>query len=144
MNSKVSFFADDTRLSKQISCEQDVQLLQQDLDSVILWSKYNNMKLHEDKFELMIHKSNKNNMLYELPFVSECMMYTISNGDKLQPLHNLRDLGVTVSSDLSWSIHISTIASKARSVASWVFSVFKTRNITTMMTLYKSLVRSIL
>jgi hypothetical protein len=144
MNSKVSFFADDTRISKQISCEQDVQLLQQDLDSVILWSKYNNMKLHEDKFELMIHKSNKNNMLYELPFVSECMMYTISNGDELQPVHTLRDLGVTVSSDLSWSTHISTIASKARSMASWVFSVFKTRNITTMMTLYKSLVRSIL
>ena len=100
------------------------------------------MKLHEDKFELMIHKSNKNNMFDELPFVSEYMMYTVSDGNQLQPVHSLRDLGVTVSSDLSWSLHISSIACKARSVASWVFSVFKTRHITTMMTLYKSLAPS--
>ena len=49
-HSKVSFFADDTRMSKKISCEQDVSLLQEDLNSVIKWSKHNNMKLHEDKY----------------------------------------------------------------------------------------------
>ena len=141
-HSKVSFFADDTRISKQISSEQDVPLLQQDLDNVIQWSKRNNMKLHEDKFELMVHKHRPNSAFYELPFVSESMMYTISGGDTIQPTDNLRDLGITVCSDLSWSLHISSIACKARSIASWVFSVFKTRSTFTMLTLYKSLVRS--
>ena len=141
-HSKVSFFADDTRISKHISSEQDVPLLQQDLDNVIEWSKRNNMKLHEDKFELMVHKYKPNSDLYELPFVSECMLYTISSGDTIQPTYSLRDLGVTVCSDLSWSLHISSIACKARSIASWVFSVFKTRGTVAMLTLYKSLVRS--
>ena len=144
-HSRVSFFADDTRVSKHISSEQDVKLLQEDLDSVILWSLHNNMKLHEDKFELMVHRHNPKNPLYELPFVtSEVMSYSVSSGDSLQPTRMLRDLGVTVSSDLSWTPHISAITCKARSVASWVFSVFRTRDPTTMLTLYKSLVRSLL
>ena len=40
--------------------------------------------------------------------------------------------------------HISNMVTKARSTLSWVFSVFKTRDRTDMITLYKSLVRSLL
>ena len=54
----------------------------------------------------------------------------------------MKDLSIILSSDLSWGSHISTIASRARKVAAWVLSAFKTRNMLTMMTLYKSLVRS--
>lgn len=144
-HSQVRFFADDTRLSKQISCESDVSKLQEDLENVICWSKHNNMSLHEDKFELMIHRAKKYVSLHELPFIcDELMTYSLSSGDTLYPVQHLRDLGVIVSSDLSWSLHIATTTKKARSIASWVFSVFKTRNTSVMMTLYKSLVRSIL
>ena len=45
---------------------------------------------------------------------------------------------MTVSADLSANI----IAERAGKVASWVLSAFKTRDKATMMTLYKSLVRS--
>ena len=38
-------------------------------------------------------------------------------------------------------IYISTIVQRARSMAGWVFSAFKARDSTTMLTLYKSLVR---
>ena len=44
--------------------------------------------------------------------------------------------------DLSWTSHIHDIASRAKVVASWVLSVFKTRNTVVMCTLYKSLIRS--
>ena len=76
--------------------------------------------------------------------MSEHMSYFVSSGDALQPVQLLRDLGVTVSSDMSWSPHITKITRQARSISSWVFSVFKTRDRTAMLTLYKSLVRSIL
>jgi hypothetical protein len=141
-NSKVRFFADDTRVCKQISSEADTGELQADLDNIILWSKQNNMKLHEDKFELIIHKANPSFALYELPFTIEQMTYEISSGKHLYPIQTLKDLGVIVSDNLSWTPHINTIASRARSVAAWVLSVFKTRDRTTMLTLYKSLVRS--
>ena len=43
--------------------------------------------------------------------------------------------------DLSWSIHIGAISSKARQMAAWVLSVFHTRDTDPMLTLYKSNVR---
>ena len=140
-HSSVRLFADDTRVSKQISCEHDVKLLQDDLYNIIDWSKSNNMMLHEDKFELIIHKHRLNSTIYELPFVSESMTYKVTTGKSLTPVDELKDLGVIVSSDLSWRPHISSIVQRARSVAAWVFSVFKARDVTTMMTLFKSLVR---
>ena len=53
-----------------------------------------------------------------------------------------RDLGVYVSNDCSWSYHISKIAADARQMAGWVLGAFHDRSIMTMLTLYKSLVRS--
>ena len=140
--STIRFFADDTRILKHIFCDTHVKELQQDLNSVIEWAKHNNMALHEDKFELMVHKHCPNFGLYELPFISEEMTYSTSSGDALYPACRLKDLGIHVSPDLAWSPHISIISSRARAVASWVLSAFKARDRVTMVTLYKSLVRS--
>ena len=101
------------------------------------------MALHKDKFEFMCHKFNKNRALPEFPFVSELYQYTVSAETTLEPVHQLRDLGILISSDLSWSPHIRAIAEKARQKASWVLSVFHTRSPTIMLTLYKSMVRSL-
>ena len=143
-SSTVGFFADDTRISKQIGSLGDCKLLQEDLDSVVRWSRSNNMQLHEQKSELVVHKHKPGDLLQELPFSPLTMSYTSSAGEALYPSESIRDLGVIISHDLSWSRHICETVTKARSVASWVLSVFKTRNKDVMLTLYKSLVRSIL
>ena len=141
--SKVSFFADDTRVSKQIGCFEDCLLLQTDLYSILEWAQRNNMKLHEQKFELLNHLHNRKSHSTELPFYEETLFYKVSDEDTLYPVEHVRDLGVAVTSDLSWSRHISNMVTKARSTLAWVFSVFKTRDRTVMITLYKSLVRSL-
>ena len=141
-SSTVSFFADDTRVSKQISCYEDCMLLQDDLYKILDWSRKNNMKLHEQKFELLNHLHNSKSSIYELPFVVENLRYKVSSEETLYPVENVRDLGVQVSNNLSWSRQIGSMDTKARSKLSWVFSVFKTRDRTVMTTLYKSLVRS--
>ena len=84
------------------------------------------------------------NSLSELPFVAETLRYKVSNEEILYPVEHVRDLGVQVSNDLSWSRHIGNMVSKARSTLSWFFSVFKTRDREVMTTLYKSLVMSTL
>ena len=140
--STIRFFADDTRLLKHIYGHSDSEELQKDLDSVIKWAKANNMSLHEDKFEVMIHKHRPHSLLYELPFSICEMTYSVTSGNILYPVEQLKDLGVIVSSDLTWFSHVSSATSRARSMASWVLSAFKTRDRITMITLYKSLVRS--
>ena len=143
-SSRVSFFADDTRVSKQIDCIEDCLLLQEDLYSIIEWSRRNNMQLHEKKFELLNHLHNEKCDTSEFPFHVETLIYRVSEEVTLFPVQHVRDLGVIVSNDLGWSRHISSMVTKARSKLSWVFSVFKTRDQMVMITLYKSLVRSLL
>ena len=76
------------------------------------------MQLHEQKSELVIHKHKPGDLLQELPFSPLTMSYTSSTGEALYPSENVRDLGVTVSHDLSWSRHICGTVAKARNVAS--------------------------
>ena len=143
-HSTIICIADDTRLLKAICNKAIVTTLQSDLDSVIKWYVTNKMTLHEDKFEFICHRSTKSNMLYELPTVCQFFQYTTSNGSTLNPVKTVRDLGITVSEDFSWAPHINMICDKARQILAWVFSVFHTRSTEVMLTLFKSLVRSIL
>ena len=142
-SSVIRCFADDTRIMKAISQTSDMSLLQHDLDKVIQWSIRNNMSLHEDKFEFLSHSSNQSNTLNQLPFTCEVFQYSTSNG-LLTPVDHTRDLGVTITSELNWTAHIKAMADKARQKAAWVLSVFYTRDPTIMLTLYKSMVRSLL
>ena len=74
-SSRVSFFDEDTRVPKRISCLEDCQLLQDDLYKILDWSRWNNMKLHEQKFKLLNHLYSKNSVLPELPFHNETLSY---------------------------------------------------------------------
>ena len=101
-------------------------MVQQDLNNVLHWSLQNNMLLHEDKFDLITHMANYLSTLYELPHISE-----ISHILHPVALHciQLTQLKIWESSHLMIYLrvptHIGTIVSRAKSVASWVLSVFK-------------------
>ena len=133
--STVRFFADDTRISHQIRYSHQQQDLQNDLDNIMKWSVENNMKLHEQKFELLIHEANPRGMLRQLPFGSQFWSYTVSDRIQIEPTDCLRDLGISVADDLSWTVHIQMITTKAKSISAWVLSVFQSRDQKTMMTL---------
>ena len=141
-HSFISSFADDTRVKKAISSCLDVHELQTDLNHVVQWSTENNMILHQDKFEYISHSTGEAKLLKQLPFTAEYHQYTTPNGTTLSPTETIRDLGILISSDLSWSPHIENITDNARKMSSWIQSVFESRDEEAMMTLYKSIVRS--
>ena len=137
-----SSFANDTHIKKAISSVQDTVLLQENLNNAIDWSDRNNMLLHQKKFELVTHLAGQRNNLQELPFQNEYSEYYTADGSVISPQPAVKDLGVTITSDLSWSTHISNIAESARKISSWILSVFADRSEQTIMPLYKTLVRS--
>ena len=101
------------------------------------------MELNEQKFELMIREVHKGGFgAREMPFGNQLYTYEVSDDVTLSSVDELRDLGVTMSADLSWGSHIGKIVSRGRSSAFWVMSVFGSREEEVMMTLYKSFVRS--
>ena len=141
-HSVVSSFADDTRLKKSISSVNDVRLLQEDLDNAISWSERNNMQLHQSKFELLSHTTGQSNLISELPFSTQYTEYITADGSTITPQTKVRDLGITVMADVSWSPHINSIADDGKKISSWILSVFKDRSAQTMLPLYTSLIRS--
>ena len=141
-DSFITCFADDTRIKAEISSTSDVAKLQADLNRGVNWSIENNMVLHEDKFEYMNHSTGTGKLLLNLPFTSEFYQYTTPSGIIMSPIDQIRDLGIIITSNLSWGPHISTMTDSARRMSSWILSVFKSRDELTMLTLYKSLVRS--
>ena len=141
-HSVISSFADDTRLKKSISRVNDTKLLQEDLENSTKWSDESNMKLHQSKFELLIHATDTSKLLKELPFANEHLEYISSDGSVISPSSSVRDLGITITADLTWSLHISNIVDDARKMAAWILSVFSGRNSDLMIPLFKSLVRS--
>ncbi|XP_076042028.1 uncharacterized protein LOC143025933 [Oratosquilla oratoria] len=59
-SSKMSSFADDTRISREITTREDSERLQKDLEAVYKWSSENNMVFNNKKFELIRYGANEN------------------------------------------------------------------------------------
>ena len=55
----VSSFADDTRVGHRIKTTEDVQALQEDLNTIYWWPSKNNMKLNSDKFKCIRYGKKK-------------------------------------------------------------------------------------
>ena len=141
-HSILSSFADDTRLKRSINTKNDVALLQSDLSKTIDWSVKNNMLLHQKKFELVCHTLNQQNYLRHLPYYTEFTQYHTADGTIITPQNAVKDLGVIITPDISWSPHIKTVTESAKKIASWILSVFADRRAQILLPLYKSLVRS--
>ena len=60
VESSVSLFADDTRISIKVETEDDVEALQSDLEKLYSWHSNNNMLFNSNKFEVMRYGPNLN------------------------------------------------------------------------------------
>ena len=129
-------------ISKKIGSPENCIKFQEVFNRVMKWSTETNMQLHRDKFEFLVHGYKPNDTLHFLRVIAECTSYKISDDITLYPSDDLRDLGVAVEPNLSWSQHISKMAVKGRSISARIFSVFRSRDKFLLITLYKSLVRS--
>ena len=76
-------FADDTRLSKQISSCDDVLILQEHINTVVKWATENNMVLHDSKFEYLAYRAASNKLFGELPFTAQWVHYSTPSGQDL-------------------------------------------------------------
>eukprot|EP00116_Pleurobrachia_bachei_P008192 sb/3468454/ len=62
-------------------------------------------------------------------------------GNNINATKSVRDLGILLSDDCSWTPHVMKTSSEARRMAAWALRAFKDRSVNTMLTLYKSLIR---
>ena len=143
-HSTIKCFADDSRVSREISNQNDACLLQEDLNRIMKWSLENNMMLNEEKFEFLKHSYSFDSTLLELPFCHFDTCYKTLNGSLIESTDTVKDLGVTFSSNMSFDRHIANAIKQANSKSAWILSVFRTRRKKEMLFFYKTYVRSCL
>ena len=141
---RISQYADDTKLWRAMNSESDCEILQSDIDKLNNWCHANNMKLHPDKCKVIsIKASSKNDdiLLHTLPFAN--FSYTI--GDTVMDYENSeKDLGVIVNNEFTWHEHQQSIITKASQMLGLTKRTchFVT-NCNRKRTLYLTLVRSL-
>ena len=130
----LSSFADDTRVGKGIATPIDTTRLQTDLNSIYKWSEDNNMLFNCDKFELIRYtsKTSKN--------TQDETTYTSNDSSTIQEKQHVRDLGVTLSNDATFSQHIAERCQMVKSKIAWILRTFQSRHHIPMLTLWKTLV----
>ena len=97
----LSMFADDSECLKEIISPQDFELLQEDFDQLVEWCNVSLLKFNASKCVL-------------LRFRCEISPHSYSvHGDTIPLCTAFKNLGVLLSSDLSWSSHIAAILAKA-------------------------------
>ena len=128
----LSSFVDDTRLMKEISNNTDVQFLQDDLDVVYKWKSSNNMQLSGLKFEHLKYGKNEE--------LKEHSNYLSDTDFPIETKMDVKDLGVTLDVNRTYSKHITNQIEKVKSIIAWIYRTFKTRERQVMLTLWKSLV----
>ena len=96
---KASSFADDTRLQHGISTEEDCETLQKDLDSLYSWAESVVMHFNDKKFDLLRFWPDRDS--------APDILYLAPDGGPIEEKDTLRDLGVRVSTDLTFGDQIS-------------------------------------
>ena len=132
----IKSFADDTRAMKGIHTKHDVDTLQRQLQLIYKWSDVNNMSLNDKKFEGQ--RLGPNNV------IKDETSYTSPSGKLIEMKTTVKDLGVLMSDDCTFSAHIASVIEKAKNMASWVLRTFRTRKAKPMLLLYKMLILPLL
>ena len=133
-NAFLSSFADDTRAGSKVLNQADVNCLQEDLNQIYDWSDVNNMEFHCDKFDLLRYRSSNSR---EAQSQSH---YTSYDGSIIEEKYHVKDLGITMSSNATFTEHIAERCEMAKAKTAWILRTFQTRESTPMLLLWKSLV----
>ena len=95
IHSLASKYADDTRVTASISKPEDTIQFQNELDNKVYpWAPANKMSLNGDKFE-HLHVGNNLNQTKS--------SYKDPSGNIIEEKEHIKDLGVIISNDLTWS-----------------------------------------
>ena len=97
ISSTVKLYADDTKIYREIIDPAiDCQFLQDDLNNLSEWARKWQLRFNADKCESMgnthLRDKSETNYFLEKP---------------LKDVDNFKDIGVTITRDLSWGDHIS-------------------------------------
>ena len=132
INSDGLLFADDTKIFRSITCKEDSQTLQDDIDELEKWSDLWLLKFHPDKCHLLT-LGKFENIVY-------CHRYKVG-GKEIEHVFDEKDLGVVMDSELAFADHITEKVKKANSIVGIIRRSFSCLDKVTFVKLFTAFVR---
>jgi hypothetical protein len=127
--SKISKFADDTKIGRCVLTERDREELQRDLNTIVNWSKTWQMQFNSDKCKIL--HFGRRNKKYD---------YQMDN-NTINAAAEEKDLGVIIDTDLKFSKQIAVCVKNANRVLGFINRHFEYKSRSIILPLYKALVR---
>ena len=137
-NSTMKLFADDTKLYRVVDSQEDANLLQEDLDQMVKWSRTWQLPFNDRKCKVMHYGKKNHKFTYTMESTEGRKEMSTDNGQ------GEKDLGVLFDSDLSFSSHAADVAKRANTKLGMIkrsFTSLGTIIIKGMLQLYKTIVR---
>ena len=133
-SAKLIMYADDILLYQPYNSISDISLIQSNIDSVSSWISSHSLTVNVSKTKYMFISLKSSSSFSSLPLLS-------LNGSSLELVSSFRYLGVLITSNLSWSLHIQSICRKSRKILGLLFRHFYYSSPVVLFKLYISLVR---
>jgi hypothetical protein len=131
----ILIYADDLKIYKAVNNLGDCRVLQENLNAFHDWCLENNLQLNANKCQVMRFYRIKQPFIYGYEL----------NDTPLKSVDEVRDLGVIFDRKLSFVPHIDNISGRALRLLGFILRICRPfTNITTLRTLYVSLIRSVL
>lgn len=131
VTSNIYLFADDYVVVREITNAQDLTTLQTDLNAISDWCNDSLMTLNNNKCKVLrVSRTASNPPAYQL------------NNTILESVTSYRYLGVHITSDLTWSLHINHIVNNANRTLGYLRRNFSSAPASLKLLLYKTLIRS--
>jgi hypothetical protein len=111
----------------------DYEDLKSDLKQVYRWAELVNMHFNADKFECLRFWAKQG----DAPDFS----YLSPDNNVIQVKPHLRDLGVEISADFTFKVHITKTVTAASRLAGWALRTFRRRGVGLMKTIWKSIIQ---
>ena len=132
MHSKLSMYADDTKLYKAINDENDCVLLQNDLTLVSEWANLWQMKLNPEKTKVLSIGNISRNYEYKL------------DNNAIEHVNHMKDVGVIIQSNLKFTMHCVNVSRKAYYVIKTIFTTFRNHDVNFYIKMYQCYARPVL
>ena len=87
---------------------------------------------NKTKFQVLRHGRDKE--------LKEASCYLTPCAKLIEEKESIKDLGIHIDSDCSFSTHIRSVVKKMKEISGWILRTFKTRSRNLMLILWKSLV----
>ena len=131
VSSQTLLFADDCNLYRPIRHFSDCETIQNDLDKLAQWEQQWGMQFQRSKCSSMSVTRSKT------PFKCNYIL----KGHTVESVETAKNLGITISSNMTWNTHINNLTSKALKLLGYFRRNLQIKNEHTKSMAYKSLVR---